>query len=151
MALAAIAAENLVRRMPIGAELQQQGGVHFRVWAPKPRTLALHVDGRDLPLHRERSGYFSLYVPEACVRSHYGYRIDDQPPCADPASRLQPDGPHGLSAVTDPDDYKWQDGAWRGAKLEHQIIYEMHVGTFTPEGTWRAAAEKLPLLAEVGI
>ena len=137
--------------MPIGAELQPLGGVHFRVWAPKPQKLALHVDGRDRPLRPERDGYFSLYVPDAHVGSRYGYRIDDEPPCSDPASRLQPDGPHGPSAVTDPDDYKWQDTAWRGAKLEHQIIYEMHVGTFTPEGTWRAAAEKLPLLAEIGI
>jgi maltooligosyltrehalose trehalohydrolase len=137
--------------MPIGAELQPQGGVHFRVWAPAPRKIALHVDGRDLPLRDEGNGYFSLHVPEAAAGSRYGYRVDDYPPCADPASRLQPDGPHGLSAVTNLDDYNWQDGDWRGAKLSDQVIYEMHVGTFTPEGTWRAAAEKLPLLAEVGI
>src|SRR5689334_328721 len=83
MAWPSLAAESLVRRMPIGAELQPQGGVHFRVWAPKPRNLALHIDGRDLPLRRERGGYFGLYVAEAGTGSRYGYRIDDHSPCAD--------------------------------------------------------------------
>ena len=69
----------------------------------------------------------------------------------DPASRFQPDGPHGSSCIVDPTKFRWSDADWPGLKLKGQIFYEMHVGTFTREGTWRAAAEQLPELARIGI
>ncbi len=83
----------------------------------------------------------------------YRFRInnDDAHCYPDSASRYQPDGPHGPSCVIDPTAFQWTDQNWRGLKLTGQIIYEFHIGTFTPEGTWRAAAEKLPLLKEDGI
>lgn len=138
--------------MPTGAEPQPAGGVHFRIWAPRVRRLVLHVDGKQFQPDREPGGYHGLHVADARPGSRYGYQIDDgERPLPDPASRAQPDGPHGLSEVVDPDAYRWRDGAWRGCKIEQQVAYELHVGTFTPQGTWAAAAEKLPLLKDVGI
>jgi maltooligosyltrehalose trehalohydrolase len=138
--------------MPIGAELQPGGGVHFRVWAPRVHAIVLHVDGRELPIRAEADGYYSTHVADARAGSRYGYRLDDdQRLMPDPASRLQPDGPHGLSAVVDASAYHWNDGGWSGPTLDGQVMYELHVGAFTPEGTWAAAADKLPLLAEIGI
>ena len=82
----------------------------------------------------------------------YGYRMDnDDSVYADPASRYQPEGPHGMSAVVDPEAYTWQDSDWPGISLAQQVIYELHVGTFTPEGTLAAAERELGYLAELGI
>ncbi|MES1164960.1 MAG: malto-oligosyltrehalose trehalohydrolase, partial [Verrucomicrobiota bacterium] len=82
----------------------------------------------------------------------YAFRLDDDPhPYPDPASRFQPDGPHGPSELVDPATFAWTDGAWKGIAARGSVVYEMHVGTFTPEGTYAAAAERLPLLADVGV
>jgi maltooligosyltrehalose trehalohydrolase len=138
--------------MPIGAELQPGGGVHFRVWAPRVREIVLHVDGEQHAPQPETDGYYALHVPGARAGSRYGYRVDGGArPLPDPASRFQPEGPHKLSAVVDPAGYHWGDAAWRGCSLEGQVAYEFHVGTFTTGGTWQAAAAKLPLLKEIGI
>ena len=124
----------LHRVMPVGAEMQPGGGVHFRVWAANARSVSVHVDGADHLLEAERDGYFSGLVATASDGSRYGYRLDgDDKILADPASRFQPDGPHGLSCVVDPARFAWSDGAWRGIRdCRGQVIYEMHVGTFTP-------------------
>ena len=91
-------------------------------------------------------------MPGAGVGTRYSYLLDDdRQSYPDPASRYQPDGPHRASSVVDPAAYAWQDGDWRGLPLEGQIVYELHIGTFTPEGTYRAAQLKLPQLAELGI
>jgi maltooligosyltrehalose trehalohydrolase len=142
------------RRFPIGAEPQPGGGVHFRVWAPTPESISLVIedgdDSRDVSLEPEGGGYFSRFIPEAAAGTRYRYRLDgDLLP--DPASRYQPDGPFGPSQVVDPRTYEWTTGPSQGLSMHGQIIYEMHVGTFTPEGTWRSAATKLPLLAQTGI
>jgi maltooligosyltrehalose trehalohydrolase len=137
--------------MPIGAELQP-GGVHFRVWAPKARSVCVHLDGRDHALESENDGYAAVFLPGAGPGARYGFRLDDaEAVYPDPASRSQPDGPHGLSAVVDPAAYVWQTASWPGVTLENQVICEVHIGTFTEEGTWRAAAEKLPQLLDAGI
>ncbi len=147
------------RRIPVGAEVQRRGGVHFRVWAPRRRKVEVAFENLPgetrlppAPLTREESGYFSGLVPSAVAGMNYGYRLDDGLTLfADPASRFQPNGPHGLSRIVDPATYPWQDSAWEGVALPGQVIYEMHVGTFTPKGTWAAATGDLHYLAELGV
>jgi maltooligosyltrehalose trehalohydrolase len=139
------------RCYPIGAELIGDGRVHFRVWAPKAKRLEVSIEGVFHELTQEENGYFSGSV-EAPAGALYRFRLDGEGNLyPDPASRFQPEGPHGPSCVVDPTQFKWTDEAWKGIKMPGQIIYEMHIGTFTPEGTWRAAAEKLPLLKQDGI
>jgi maltooligosyltrehalose trehalohydrolase len=147
------------RRYPIGAEIISENETHFRVWAPKANVLEVVLESSadrraERSFHslaRERDGYFSGTV--SCgAGTHYRFRLNgsgDFHP--DPASRFQPEGPHGSSCVVDPFAFKWTDANWRGVKLSGQVIYEFHVGTFTPDGTWRAAAEKLELLKNDGI
>ncbi len=138
--------------MPVGAEILADGGVHFRVWAPKARRASIHTPSSEIKLNADGDGYFSAFVEGLAAGARYGFRLDgDDAVYADPASRSQPDGPHGLSAIVDPAKFAWTDRDWKGVRLQGQIVYEMHVGTFTREGTWRAASEKLPLLAEIGI
>ena len=139
------------RRLPIGAELAPEGGVHFRVWAPDHARVAVVVDGRDAPLARDADGYWSGLVTGAHAGARYRFRLGDGNAYPDPASRSQPDGPHGDSVVVDPGAYAWRDAAWRGPEQRGMVLYELHVGTFTPEGTWRAAMAKLPLLADLGV
>ena len=147
------------RRYPIGAELIGANETHFRVWAPK----ATHVDvvleesaaknaHRTFhPLQREDGGYFSGSA-EAHAGDCYRFRVDNAEDFhPDPASRFQPDGPLGSSCIVDPATFRWSDAEWPGKRLKGQIIYELHVGTFTKEGTWRAAAEQLTELARIGI
>jgi len=142
------------RRYPIGAEIIGENETHFRVWAPKAKTVEAVVEREGKSsvhlLAREEGGYFSGSAP-CGAGARYKFRIDDGNSYPDPASRYQPDGPHGSSCVVAPFAYKWSDANWQGLKLTGQIIYEFHVGTFTPEGTWRAAAEKLEQLKNDGI
>lgn len=138
------------RRFPLGAE-PVPGGVSFRLWAPKRRTVeVLLADGSAWPLEREPEGYFSGVVAGAAVGALYRYRLDGGAAFPDPASRFQPEGPHGPSEVIDP-SYRWTDDFWKGLTLPGQVLYELHVGTFTREGTWAAAFERLPRLAELGV
>jgi maltooligosyltrehalose trehalohydrolase len=143
------------RRMPIGAEVAA-GGVHFRVWAPRSRSVAVQLDSpgskeaKIIPLEREADGYFSGLIADA--RAHLLYKIKlDSGAFPDPASRFQPEGPHGPSQIIDSAAFAWTDAAWRGVPRQGQVIYEMHIGTFTPEGNWRSATEQLPELAALGI
>jgi maltooligosyltrehalose trehalohydrolase len=142
-----------IRRLPIGAEVQPGGDVHFRLWAPAADNVVVVID--PLPAQRmaaEPGGYFSVLIPEARAGMRYGFRLDGQERVLpDPASRFQPDGPHGSSQIVDPTLFAWTDGAWTGVIADRLVIYEMHIGTLTPEGTWVAATERLPALAELGI
>jgi maltooligosyltrehalose trehalohydrolase len=141
------------RRLPIGAEPQPGGGVHFRLWAPRCREIAVEIEG--LPafaMEPAGDGYFSGWLREARPGMRYRFRVDDgDAVLPDPASRFQPKGPHGLSEIVDPIAFEWSDAAWRGRRRDELVIYEMHIGTFTPEGSWRAAIGELPALAELGI
>ena len=143
------------RRLPIGSEAHEDG-VHFRVWAPKRRHVAVvtgEATGAEVTeLSAEGDGYFSGTARSAKRGTLYRYRLDkgrDLYP--DPASRFQPQGPHGPSEVVDPRAFTWSDAGWRGCSLLGQVVYEMHVGTFTREGTWDAAAAQLPELAKLGV
>src|SRR6266566_967050 len=145
------------RRYPIGAEVIGENQTHFRVWAPKARELDVVVErGPNSPrtfhsLTPEPGGYFSGAI-NAEVGSRYRFRVNNSEMLyPDPASRFQPDGPHGPSCIVNARQFKWTDSQWPGVTLKGQIIYEMHIGTFTTEGTWRAAAGQLPELARIGI
>src|SRR5256714_4104596 len=141
------------RRLPIGAELLPDGGAHFRVWAPRCREIAVEIEGlAPMPLAAEAGGYFSGDVRQARAGMRYRFRPDrGDGAWPDPASRFQPDGPHGASEIIDSGTFRWTDTAWRGRRREELVIYEMHVGTVTPDGNWQAAAGELPALAELGI
>ena len=138
------------RRYPIGAEIISENETHFRVWAPKADKLAVALEKRTNPLMSEGDGYFSGTV-NCGAGARYKFQINDGDAFPDPASRFQPDGPHGASCVIDPFSFKWTDANRRGVKLAGQIIYEMHIGTFTPAGTWQAAIDKLSDLKGSGI
>ena len=139
-----------MRRMPIGAE-PRGDSTEFRVWAPRSRTVDV-IDAHDRPtaLKPEGDGYFSATAPIG-VGGRYRYRLDAATVYPDPASRRQPEGPHGPSEVVDPDAFRWSDGSWPGLSRTGQVIYEMHVGAFTREGTWEAASRELPELARLGV
>src|ERR1700750_2676627 len=139
------------RRYPIGAELIGEGRVHFRIWAPKAKTLEVGIAGNFQRLELEPDGYFSGSV-DAKAGTNYQFRLNGEGNLyPDPASRFQPEGPHGPSRIIDPTQFKWTDQPWKGIKMPGQVIYEMHVGTFTPEGTWRAATKELAELKRIGI
>jgi maltooligosyltrehalose trehalohydrolase len=141
----------VTRRLPVGAE-PGRAGVHFRVWAPdRQQVEALIEDGDAYPLIPESGGYHAALVPRLRPGTRYRYRLAGGEAFPDPASRFQPDGPHGPSEVVDPAAFTWTDSAWRGIHGKGQVLYELHVGAFTPEGTWIAAARELPALADLGV
>ena len=142
--------------LPIGAlPLPDDAGASFRVWAPERNAVEVTLETgsgmRHHALQKDAQGYFAGHVHEARVGSRYRLRLDGGAAYPDPASRFQPEGPHGPSEVVDPSCYAWADAAWRGLPLAGQVLYELHVGTFTREGTWAAAMRELPALAELGI
>jgi maltooligosyltrehalose trehalohydrolase len=139
------------RRFPVGAELREDGCA-FRLWAPERDRVDLVLDGRDHPMEKEADGYFSLTVPGVEEGALYRFGLDGgEELFADPASRFQPEGPTGPSEVVNAHSFVWQDAGWTGIVRDGQLIYEMHVGTFTPEGTWVAAARMLPRLRDIGV
>jgi len=148
------------RRYPIGAELIGPDQAHFRLWAPKAQRVELVLEGSEAktprqtfhPLEAEEGGYFSGHA-KAGAGDRYRFRVNNNF-YPDPASRFQPDGPNGASCIVDPTRFRWSDSQWPGpsaAGLKGQIIYEMHIGTFTKEGTWHAGAQQLEELARIGI
>jgi malto-oligosyltrehalose trehalohydrolase len=131
------------------------GGVRFRLWAPEAPVLALVLQGaqgeRILPMMRTHNDWFDIVARDADPGCRYGFQLGDGLRVPDPASRYQPEDVHGLSEVIDPHAYQWQDEAWRGRPWAEAVIYELHVGTFTPQGTFGAALEKLDHLAGLGV
>jgi maltooligosyltrehalose trehalohydrolase len=129
--------------------------VSFRVWAPEHKRVAVVIESSDpaeFLLDAEGDGYFSGTRPHTRAGMLYALRLDGPEKLyPDPASRFQPQGHDGPSQIVDPDSYRWADGTWKGSGRRGQVIYEMHIGTFTPEGTWRAAAGALSWLAELGV
>ncbi|MFF2701192.1 malto-oligosyltrehalose trehalohydrolase [Streptomyces cyaneofuscatus] len=125
--------------------------MRFEVWAPEADTVVLEAAEVRYPMERdpEREGWWSAEA-EAADGERYGFRVDDGPLLPDPRSRRQPDGPDGPSAVVDQGAYAWRNG-WAGRRLNRAVLYELHVGTYTPEGTFDAAAARLGHLAELGI
>ncbi|HEX6925297.1 MAG TPA: malto-oligosyltrehalose trehalohydrolase [Longimicrobiaceae bacterium] len=140
----------------LGATLLGGGGTRFRVWAPARRLVEVVLEGGAgapavFPLRPQPGGYHQGDVPGAQAGTTYRYRLDEDLLRPDPASRFQPEGPHGPSQVIDPDTFRWSDSGWRGLDAAEQVYYELHIGTFTAEGTWRAAEEQLPELSQLGV
>ena len=125
--------------------------VQFSVWAPLPERVRLQVDGAVHDMRRDDGGWWRAEL-EAGPEADYGFLLDDNDtPRPDPRSRRQPDGVHGLSRRFDPDAQEWGDGAWTGRPLAGGVVYELHVGTFTPEGTLDAALGRLDHLRSIGV
>ncbi|MEJ7686920.1 MAG: alpha-amylase family glycosyl hydrolase [Variovorax sp.] len=141
--------------MPFGAELLESGGVRFRLWAPSAAQLVLEhekdAQWRSQPMTRSDDGWHEATVADAAAGDLYRYLLPDGLKVPDPASRRNPDDVHGPSEVVDPHAYAWKHGDWRGRPWQEAVIYEMHVGTFTPEGTFAAAQAHLADLAALGI
>lgn len=141
------------RRYAQGPEVGD-GGVDFRVWAPEHRRVELVLGGRRDPiaLREEEDGYWSVFVEHARVGERYRYRLDGLPPdLPDPAARFLPEGPHESAQVVDGDSFVWTDGTWRGLHPRNHVLYELHVGSFSPAGTWAGLRAKLPWLRDLGV
>jgi maltooligosyltrehalose trehalohydrolase len=127
------------------------GGVFFGVWAPKTRRVAVRFDGGDHPLARRPDGWYEGEVQGMGDGARYALVVDGERVRPDPASHRQPDGVHGDSQIFDARRHAWGDSGWRGVAQPDLVFYELHVGTFTPEGTLDAAAERLADLVELGV
>lgn len=133
-----------------GATLER-GGTLFRIWAPKRPAVALAIEGADpLPMQAVGGGWFERRA-EAPAGTLYRFLLDDGTPVPDPASRFQPHGVDGPSEVIDPDAYGWTESAWPGRPWTETVLYELHVGTFSPQGTYAGAAERLAHLKDLGV
>jgi maltooligosyltrehalose trehalohydrolase len=137
----------------LGAQYLGDGRCHFRVWAPRAQRVEVHLVARReafLPLEKEAKGYFAGLAAGVEPGCRYFYRLDGRQEFPDPASRFQPQGVHGPSQVVDP-HFPWDDGQWPGLPLRDYVIYELHVGTFTPEGTFEAVIPHLDDLKDLGV
>jgi maltooligosyltrehalose trehalohydrolase len=149
------------QRYSVGAEVLSSEATNFRIWAPNCRQIELvawqPAGNNDaaavIPLRPEdESGYYSVSAAGLRAGTCYGYRLDGvKRLLPDPASRFQPQGPDGPSQLVDARSFPWSDAAWPGVAATGQVIYEMHIGTFTEEGTWRAATAELEELARAGM
>ena len=138
----------------IGAHPEtDESQTHFRVWAPVAKSVdVVLADGRKpVPLSREDGGYWSGFSGNAAAGTFYKLAMNGGEAFPDPGSRFQPEGPHSWSQVVDASSFPWTDENWKGVSIRGQVIYEMHVGTFTKEGTWEGAAGKLEYLRDTGI
>ncbi len=142
--------------MPFGAQVLPDGRVRFRLWAPAAARVDLVLESpaarqRSVPLERGADGWAELLTGEAHAGSRYRYRVDGGMPVPDPASRRNGEGVHGPSEVVDPGSFDWTDEDWRPPPWREAVIYELHVGTFTPEGTFAAVARRLEHLQRLGV
>lgn len=144
-------------RVP-GALRMASEGFRFVVWAPTEKTMSVHVvpgatGEKEIvaPMRKSGEGYFEAEIREAAAGRKYFFRFEDGRERPDPASRFQPEGVHGPSELMDPTNFKWSDGEWKGVALEKSVFYELHVGTYTPAGTFEALIPFLPELHDLGI
>ncbi len=135
--------------VPFGATVRDDGSVTFRLWAPNARRVDVCIENgvnRRLALRPASAGWFELTTPDAAAGAQYRFQIDGGAKVPDPASRFQPHDVKGPSEVIDPRAFDWQDQSWVGRPWEEAVIYELHVGAFTAEGSFRALEEKLDYL-----
>ena len=142
-----------VHSKPFGAELQADGSVRFRLWAPGVQSVRIAFEGQDeaLPLQGMPDGWHEIITGEAGAGTKYRFVLPDGMRVPDPASRFQPDDVNGPSEVVDPASYMWNDADWAGRPWTDSVLYELHIGTFTEEGTFRAAISKLDHLVRLGV
>jgi maltooligosyltrehalose trehalohydrolase len=136
--------------MPFGAE-PGAGGVRFRLWAPAQERVVLDLGGIHHEMNRLEQGWHELLLAWARPGDRYRFLLTDGLAVPDPASRSNPEDVHGASEVIDPGAYAWRDAAWRGRPWHEAVVYELHLGAFTPEGSFAAARARLPELAALGI
>lgn len=134
-----------------GADYVAENVARFRLWATGQQRVTLRLNGNDLEMTPSGDGWFEREVSGVAPGTEYNFVLADGMVVPDPASRAQKADVNGPSLVIDPEQYRWQNTQWRGRPWEEAVVYEMHIGTFTPQGTFRAAIEKLPYLAELGI
>ncbi|MDA8218876.1 MAG: malto-oligosyltrehalose trehalohydrolase, partial [Dehalococcoidales bacterium] len=141
-------------RLTMGAEVRP-AGVYFRVWAPAARVVEVEIHGSAGPnyhrLDAETGEVLAGLVPDVGAGTLYKYRLDEGQAYPDPYSRSQPEGVHAPSAVVDPTAYEWHDASWQGLSLQGLVLYQCHVGTYTPEGTFAALADQLPEIKKLGV
>ena len=137
--------------MPFGAELQVDGSVRFRLWAPPHRDVQIELDGETVAVQPIGEGWHELVTEQAHAGTRYCFVLPDGLRVPDPASRYQPEDVHGPSEVVDPAAHVWRDARWSGRPWEEAVVYELHIGAFTPEGTFRAAITKLDHLVALGV
>ncbi len=139
-------------QMRFGTEITIHG-VNFRLWAPKHRQIGLNIIGGGRPrlMRAAGDGWHELLTSAACPGSLYQFVLPDGLHVPDPASRFQPMDVHGPSEVIDPGGYEWRDAGWRGRPWTECVVYELHIGAFTPEGTFRSAIGRLDYLGELGV
>ncbi|MGE3805628.1 MAG: malto-oligosyltrehalose trehalohydrolase [Gemmataceae bacterium] len=148
-----LALESTAEPLTLGARYLGGQRCRFRVWAPKASKVEVHLHGpqeRFVPLQALAHGYFETTLEGVPPGTRYTYRLDGDKDRPDPASRFQPDGVHQPSQVVDP-HFTWHDAGWHNLPLEDYVVYELHVGTFTPEGTFDAIIPRLDELKELGV
>ncbi len=145
---------SFVHAMPFGAQ-PVTDGVRFRLWAPDRSDLALRLERgdahREIPLTPDAAGWFDTTVTDARPGDRYRWRVGGDLLVPDPASRFQPDDVHGASEVIDPAAYCWQFADWCGRPWEQTVLYEMHIGAFSPQATYAGVADKLDHLVDLGV
>lgn len=138
----------------LGANYRSKGFCHFRVWAPLRENVTLKIISptlKDIALHKDDFGYWSCDVGNIEPGSRYMFRLDNQIDRPDPGSHYQPDGVHAASEIIDHSEFRWSDEDWRNIPLPEMIIYELHVGTFTPQGNFEGVITFLENLKELGV
>ncbi len=138
----------------LGALYHGNGMCGFRVWAPLLTNVAVRIlspEPRLVPMEKDTRGYWTAAVSNLQPGARYLYRLDEDKERPDPASRFQPEGVHGPSQVVDPEEFNWDDDLWKGIDLPELVLYELHIGAFTPEGTFAAAISRLDYLSDLGI
>lgn len=142
----------IVKTKPVKTENKKP--LVFRVWAPEKNSVQLHVVApydKFFPMQKDEWGFFTVTVEDPGTALRYFYQLEEGQAYPDPASEFQPEGVHGPSETVDHKTFRWQDAGWKGLPLEETILYELHVGTFTPEGTFEAIIPRLDALKDVGI
>lgn len=140
-------------KLNLGANFDKDKNLSFKVWAPKCKEINVVIEGqkRTVNLKKDELGYFTGNVSHIEPGSLYKYQVNNKDCFPDPVSRFLPEGLKGPTMIVDPKEYQWHDQSWQGIKIKGQIIYEMHIGTFTSEGTFDAATKELEELCRLGI
>lgn len=140
--------------MNIGAQFIDERKCEFVVWAPFLKSVELRIvsPGKEIiPMEKDISGYWRTMVDDVSKETRYFYRLEKERNRPDPASQFQPEGVHGPSQIVDHDTFQWEDDDWKGITLSNMVMYELHIGTFTPEGTFDAVIPRIPVIRDLGV